>query len=576
MATFSLSIPSVMWLRLGLLVSLWQVSATSSDLQCSGTSADCERQGTTNQTTATEAAASTTATTTTLLEVQSFVNPSDCTIFMVTSAASSTGYRVFTSAPIAEGATILYPDLAIPLVDRPLHWERSKKMQGGDWSSSSYLYDAPSTFTHTEGQTIETIVGNVGTLAASHPTAANLQLVAPVSTSLLHDEPGAGASTLYVQASFIARRAIAAGEELVVAPRHGNETTNGLWLPQVRKETWLRRNAYCLEGWRTALSDVDGAGYGAFATRQYEEGQAIALVPVLPMHKQDLQTFSDTGGPFFAKGRQLMTNYVIGHAESSIVLLPLAPGVAAVNHDSAHANAYWSWSSRNADDVWTQSPRELLTPLSKDILVELHADRQIEPGEEILIDYGQAWQQAWEDYVEMWEVPEDLSPTAAWLNERLEAPRTPEELETDPYPKNVRVYCFVAGVQDPAGNIRWKEHAGLFDTIQLFFECTIESRVAETVEESVTSEGKKALKLNQRPLTRAGLASLMEQGREDEVRYNIMLRKGDQTTLMIKSVPRRAIRFVDQAYTSDLHHPDSFRHEMRGLDFPVAWLDALT
>lgn len=63
---------------------------------------------------------------------------------------------------------------------------------------------------------------------------------------------------------------------------------------------------------------------------------------------------------------------------------------------------------------------------------------------------------------------------------------------------------------------------------------------------------------------------------EQYVRYDVVVHTGTaQGDLEIFSFPRHALRFFDNAYTSDLHLAGSFRHEIAMPDelFPAAWRD---
>ena len=74
------------------------------------------------------------------------------------------------------------------------------------------------------------------------------------------------------------------------------------------------------------------------------------------------------------------------------------------------------------------------------IILEVVALRDLRPGEELFLDYGEAWQQAWDEHQAKWVpppgadeyiYPEDMDDTAPL--------RTVVEQEKEPYPKSVKV-----------------------------------------------------------------------------------------------------------------------------------------
>lgn len=63
---------------------------------------------------------------------------------------------------------------------------------------------------------------------------------------------------------------------------------------------------------------------------------------------------------------------------------------------------------------------------------------------------------------------------------------------------------------------------------------------------------------------------------EQYVRYDVVVHTGaTQGDLEVFSLPRHALRFFDNAYTSDLHVAGAFRHEIAIPDelFPLSWKD---
>jgi len=152
---------------------------------------------------------------------------------------------------------------------------------------------------------------------------------------------------------------------------------------------------------------------GAFARHGLAQGARIAPIPLAVIPRDDLVIYREQQQPAAYKnvlhkdevlGHELLLNYCFGHANSSLLLLPLAPVVNWINHhsnnsnnnqtSSSRANAKIQWPAHHTDDttnIWLhQHPLEVLEHAGggNRILMELVALRDIEPGEEILIDYG--------------------------------------------------------------------------------------------------------------------------------------------------------------------------------------------
>ena len=61
-------------------------------------------------------------------------------------------------------------------------------------------------------------------------------------------------------------------------------------------------------------------------------------------------------------------------------------------------------------------------------------------GEELFLDYGDRWQQAWDAHVNNWEPPKDAEKYVyPEMMDDTETLRTVKEQKTDPYPESVMV-----------------------------------------------------------------------------------------------------------------------------------------
>jgi SET domain len=158
-------------------------------------------------------------------------------------------------------------------------------------------------------------------------------------------------------------------------------------------------------------------------------------------------------------GQQLLTNYVFGHPTSTMVFLPTSSAIVYVNHgDAPNAKLRWADSSQrghsNAD--WMEAPPKDMVEIDKyytvGLLMELVALRDIEPGEEITIDYGDEWKRAWDAHQKAWQetAPARWPLRAADLNARHRTAALPTQMELEEvtdeslsYPDDVSLKAFI-------------------------------------------------------------------------------------------------------------------------------------
>jgi hypothetical protein len=185
---------------------------------------------------------------------------------------------------------------------------------------------------------------------------------------------------------------------------------------------WLESNGICVDRLYVQPSTQINAGLGAFARQKVRAGEVIATSPVVQFHQSQMeiakQYLKETGRQGdeskrsiyyteHVQGYQRLINYCLGHVNSSVLLLPYAPGVNYINHDPRQANAILDWSRSKYNtgrDVLSSMPTSEAiyhTGSSHNrLLVDYIALRDIQVGEEILLDYGRDWQAAWDQHVE--------------------------------------------------------------------------------------------------------------------------------------------------------------------------------
>jgi hypothetical protein len=269
-------------------------------------------------------------------------------------------------------------------------------------------------------------------------------------------------------------------------------------------------------------------------------------------------------------GSQLLLNYAYGHPESSLLLFPYSPVVNYVNHDATKFNAELRWSSAFSShhaDWLERTPDDLVSEAHAGLVMELVATREIQAGEEVLLNYGPAWEHAWQDYVKnQWRpTPEDQSyVSATQLNLNVRDLRTRAELQGDEVAAsvlaNVYTVCYVKIFDEQLGTdgkmmFDWKFHPALTEDADYSYPCHVVERKTAGAVDNLAENGSK--------------------NTVDSTTYTVVLKR-DNDVVSVEGFPRAAIRYVDQPYTSDLFLPTAFRHAIDIPDhmLPAAWRDS--
>jgi len=180
-----------------------------------------------------------------------------------------------------------------------------------------------------------------------------------------------------------------------------------------RTPEWIRDNGMCLEHMVPRKSTLPQAGKGGFAQYGVRKGEMIVPAPLLQIMDKDVLALYDDKGKNKI-GDQLLMNYCFQHAESSLLLCPDTNAVL-INHCSKRTNecgrgpnAAYRWSSGwdpTSDDWRKKTLEELAMEAGRGLAFEIVATRDIAPDEEVFIDYGVEWEQAWQDHVAKWKAP---------------------------------------------------------------------------------------------------------------------------------------------------------------------------
>jgi SET domain len=351
--------------------------------------------------------------------------------------------------------------------------------------------------------------------------------------------------------------------------------TASLTVPdRIRSIQWLEQNGRCLDNIRPDLSTIRQAGRGAFATRRIKMGDVISPMPMVHVRRHHMEIFDgddyeDEDAKIWREGTQLLLNYCYGHPESSLLLFPYAPVSNYINHNASGSNAELRWSSlANHHTDWLErTPDSLDAEDHSGLIMELVAQRDIDVGEEIFLNYGPEWETKWNEFTKKWKVNDydKRFASSESLNERLEWLKTTDELDSEQYTfsnhNQILTVCFmdkmskfqVATEPGSMRTFRWNGSKKMFYSADAAHPCEIVDR----------------------NLTDSSFDEAYD--RQDSVlpvqaTYTVILQ---DDKVKVIDVPRKAILFFDDQYKSDNFWRKAFRHEMHLPDHmvPPAWRD---
>lgn len=314
---------------------------------------------------------------------------------------------------------------------------------------------------------------------------------------------------------------------------------------------WLQKNGICLD--HIEPRAIEHAGSGAFAKRALSKGSLVAPAPVAHLHRGHLDLFIvDENDPsqIHWHGHQLMWNYVYSHPSTSLVFLPYSPVVNYINHSPTDANVELRWSSRMSHPEWmNKSTAEIVATTEKaGLMMEIVALRDIQEGDEILLDYGNDWQEAWERHIENWQAPistDFLRSLKSHRNQmRLPTLNDTDSNDIEPIDSSLTPVCWVDDYQlkkIDKHEYAWNNSTTAKSTNWVRYLCTLVSR--HDVNGTTTYDADMTLWRKQ--VTR------------------------------VTGIHRRAIDFVSRPYTSNQYLRQSFRHEIHLPDHMIsdAWKD---
>lgn len=171
---------------------------------------------------------------------------------------------------------------------------------------------------------------------------------------------------------------------------------------------------FCLDHLREGTSTVAGAGNGAFATQKFEKGSVVTVAPLVYIpNKENAMKVKNDGGN--NNTVQLLENYCFGHRHANLLLCPTTHA-ALINHQhgAGRANVELRWArglnppslSDRADVLVGEltmldvEASDLSSFAATRLMFEYVAVEDIEPGDEIILDYGDHYERALQEHKE--------------------------------------------------------------------------------------------------------------------------------------------------------------------------------
>ncbi len=231
-----------------------------------------------------------------------------------------------------------------------------------------------------------------------------------------------------------------------------------------------------------------------------------------------------------------------------------APLVNFINHDSEQTNVELRWSTSTQHEIHNPhnlSIQELVELKHAGLMLEYIATKDIQEGDEIFLNYGSRWEEAWNKHFLTWKPDHSSSYVyVTKFNDETDVIKTQKEQKLSPYPENLFTSCYYNYQHSDKDSARWT-----------MTNSTLSSR-------------------NLRPCV---ILDRFENDNGDTYHYTVAIlnryglheKQRIPFNFIVTHVPRVGIRFTGKLYTSDQHAVNAFRHEIELTDdvFPVKWIN---
>mmetsp|Transcript_11801 Transcript_11801/g.13723 ORF Transcript_11801/g.13723 Transcript_11801/m.13723 type:complete len:427 (+) Transcript_11801:952-2232(+) len=343
-----------------------------------------------------------------------------------------------------------------------------------------------------------------------------------------------------------------------------------------RDMNWIEDNGLCMEKIRTGTSTIAGAGRGAFAQMYMKEGEIVAPAPTLNIpDRKSLLTYAtkEVDGNIEKLnddpiGQQLLLNYCFSHQDSKLTLCPQTNAIL-INHcsdreqgkdlcngKSPNAKVQWAGDWDPASQEWLKKSYEEVKSLTmkgqRGISFEIVATRDISPGEEVFIDYGVNWENAWLDHVNEWKAPENTD----YLH-FAKMSGFKDFTSNDDLPSNTELSCYAYSIIEEYGSPYEMEE-----------DENAEMEVVEMDDElfhDITDEDLQNYENRLR-------CEIVESSDESD-KFSVRMFHSDLYSFVVENFPKESMVVQMKRYGSDQHLEGAFRHfiEIDDNIFPEAW-----
>lgn len=476
------------------------------------------------------------------------------------------GLGMFTGRPISKGSVVesIYSkggEVLLPIFSSKIH-DTHPPLREYVWDDAN-LPDIETE--NPRGTTFYFIPG----LAAIVPCTSKNFNLALSSTSSFGDaagvhrskHPTAGSFSYRHNVTYTAVRDIVPGEELTVACDDDDFDGGAYYLSTFQPTDDA---VVCVDNLHIDSSNNAGVGQGLFSKERISKGSLITSTPLIPVHRKELDILIRRKVPTDINPKQLLLNYCFGHPDSDLLLLPYGPMVNHINHGSK-PNAVIRWHILATDnsseprrrqfhhpELLQKSADEVADTHGMGLMMDIVALRNIKQNEEIFLDYGADWVEAWKSHVASWSEEDATYISAAEYVARAgEVFRTEQEQKRDPYPDNLRIMCFY---DSNIGKDVTREEYTIWNETNVN-KCVRPCAILERRSDSSTGD------LYTVQMTPAG----------NEAVYEWCELK---TVTIVSGMPYHGIRLTDRPQTADMFLPSAFRHEIGVPDgfYPESWM----
>jgi hypothetical protein len=333
----------------------------------------------------------------------------------------------------------------------------------------------------------------------------------------------------------------------------------------MRTIDWLEKHGRCIDNIKPEqASTIKQAGHGAFATRRLSKDQVVTTSPLhhLPssnfvtMHSWDEHIDPATGREMKKslgiKGFQILVNYCYGHGDSTLLLCPYGNGVNYINHNQTQANVQIRWAQdfaivHNADFVKKGKVGDLMWNHKPQLAFDYIALRDIEPGEELFLDYGDSFEAAWQKHVRHWKPIPGADKYTDGIGINLLYPkstlRTLDEQSRNPYPRYLQLRAHTI--------LSDREFVKPRECVWSVVEFGWPARI---LERNMTNDNHYyTIEIGCPP--KSVLEGIVQPGKVRVQNVEV-----DLNWIRREKVPRAAIAFFDKQGQTDMHLPNAFRH----------------